>query len=47
MASKVTKWYEVRYFENGAWHQEIGRGKREAKALHKAHPGSIYLEYSR
>ena len=43
--TKKTKWYEVRYFDDGVWHQELSKGRREAKALHKAYPGSTYREY--
>lgn len=44
MRKKVEKIYEVIYTEGGYQHQILSRGKREAKALHKAYPGSTYRE---
>lgn len=43
---KSSKWYEVIYTECGYQHQIMSRGKREAKQLMKAHPGSTYREYT-
>ena len=47
MRKKKVKVYEVRYFENGTWHQEMSPGRKEMRELHKRYPGSIYLEYYR
>jgi len=45
MAKKKVKWYEVRYFTNGEWHQEMSPGRREMRELHKRYPGSFFREY--
>ena len=42
MRKKTEKWYEVIYSEGGYQYQVMGRGRREAMALHKAHPGSSF-----
>ena len=45
MTKKKIKWYEVRYFSNGEWHQEMSPGRREMCELHKRYPGSFFREY--
>ena len=45
MAKKKVKWYEVRYFDNGVWYQEMSPGRREMRALYKRYPGSFYREF--
>ena len=47
MGKKKVKWYEVRYFDNGEWHQEMSPGRREMRELHKRYPGSFFREYYR
>ena len=42
---KKTKWYEVRYFEDGSWHQAMSPGRKEMHELHKRHPESTFREY--
>lgn len=45
MTKKKVKWYEVRYFINGVWHQELSRGRKEMRELHKRYPGSFFREF--
>jgi len=45
MTKKKVKWYEVRYFTNGEWHQEMSPGRREIRELHKRYPGSFFREF--
>ena len=45
MAKKKVKWYEVRYFDNGVWHQEMSTGRREMRELRKRYPGSFFREF--
>ena len=45
MAKRKVKWYEVRYFDNGEWHQEMSPGLREMRELHKRYPGSFFREF--
>lgn len=42
MKTKKTVWYEVIYTEGGNQYQVLSRGKREARELHKSHPGSTF-----
>lgn len=39
---KTVTWYEVTYEENGVSYQVRERGRKEARELHKAHPGSTF-----
>lgn len=45
MKQKKTKWYEVRYFDNGTYYQEMSPGRKEMKELHKRYPGSSFREF--
>ena len=39
---KTVTWYEVTYEENGTSYRVLEKGRKEARELHKAHPGSNF-----